>query len=188
VNAGVSKLAKVAFARIPQPALLKEPVQFWNEIFIANEAYMLDEITHPRIRRKLLYDAPTHRLFLEFIEGPTLNELVAAGVTVREPERTHRLLQCVAETVADLHEGLLCDRPIVHNDLKSMNILVPTASPSGQECEQTRNRSPWRSALRIASTGLSASVVDEAAIPSGGRIGTALGLGSSMGGYSPGAC
>ena len=31
--------------------------------------------------------------------------------------------------MADLHDGILCDRPIVHNDLKSMNVLVPMASP-----------------------------------------------------------
>jgi len=31
--------------------------------------------------------------------------------------------------VADLHAGILCGRPIIHNDLKSMNVLVPTAAP-----------------------------------------------------------
>ena len=127
--AGVSKLSKVEFARNPHPALLKEPAQFWDEIFIANEAYMLDDVTHPRIRQKLAYDAGSHRLFLEFIEGKTLNELVQAGVTLADPGRTHRLLQSVAETVADMHAGILCDRPIIHNDLKSMNVLVPDAAP-----------------------------------------------------------
>ena len=57
VEAGVSKLARVEFARHPYPALLKEPAHFWDEIFIANEAYVLGEVTHPRIRRKLAYDA-----------------------------------------------------------------------------------------------------------------------------------
>jgi len=128
-KAGVSKLAKVEFARNPYPALLKEPAQFWDEIYIANEAYMLDEVTHPRIRRVLAYDAASHRLFLEYVEGVTLQELVATGQTVQDPGRTHRLLQSVAETVADMHAGILCDRPIVHNDLKSMNVLVPAASP-----------------------------------------------------------
>ena len=28
-----------------------------------------------------------------------------------------------------MHAGILCDRPIVHNDLKSMNVLVPAACP-----------------------------------------------------------
>lgn len=128
VSAGVSKLFKVTFARNSHPALLKEPAQFWSEIFIANEANMLDEVTHPRIRRKLAYEATTHRLYLEFIEGKTLNELVKEGFTVADPKRTHRLLQSVAETVADLHAGILCGRPIVHNDLKSMNVLVPAGS------------------------------------------------------------
>ena len=45
----------------------------------------------------------------------------------------HRLLQSVAETVADMHEGIFCGRPIVHNDLKSMNVLVPASAP-----EETR--------------------------------------------------
>jgi len=129
VEAGVSKLARVEFARQPYPALLKEPAQFWDEVFIANEAYVLDEVTHPRIRRKLAYDAATHRLFLEFIEGTTLHELVRSGATRADPGRTHRLLQSVAETVADMHAGILCGRPIVHNDLKDKNVLVPAAAP-----------------------------------------------------------
>ena len=130
VKAGVSKLSKVAFARNPGSVLLKEPAQFWDEIFVANEAYMLDKITHPRVRRKLAYDGSSQRLYLQFIEGKTLNELVQEGVTVANPKRTHQLLQHVAETIADLHAGILCDRPVVHNDLKSMNILVPANAPN----------------------------------------------------------
>jgi serine/threonine protein kinase len=133
VEAGVSKLARVEFARHPYPALLKEPAHFWDEIFIANEAYVLGEVAHPHIRRKLVYDAAAHRLFLEYIEGATLHELVQAGITRSNPGRTHRLLQSVAETVADMHAGIFCGRPIVHNDLKSKNVLVPVTTP-----EETR--------------------------------------------------
>ena len=129
IAAGVSKLSKVEFARNPFPVLLKEPKEFWDEIFIANEAYMLEETTHPRIRQKLAYDATTHQLFLEYVEGTTLHDLVKAGVTLKDPARTHQILQSVAETVADLHAGILCGRPIIHNDLKSMNVLVPDAAP-----------------------------------------------------------
>lgn len=127
--AGVSTLSKVEFARSPYPALLKEPAHFWDEIFIANEAYILEEVTHPRIRRKLAYDAESHRLFLEFVEAVTLHDLVKAGVTLQDQSRTHHILQSVAETVADMHAGILCGRPIIHNDLKSMNVLVPAADP-----------------------------------------------------------
>ena len=129
VEAGVSKLTRVEFGRHPYPALLKEPAHFWDEIFIANEAFVLGEVTPPRVRRKLAYDADAHRLFLEYIEAETLQELVQAGVTRSEPGRMHRLLQSVAETVADLRAGIFCGRPIVHNDLKSMNVLVPLAAP-----------------------------------------------------------
>jgi len=129
VEAGVSNLARVEFARCPYPALLKEPAQFWDEVFIANEAYVLGEVTHPRIRRKLAYDAAAHRLFLEYIEGKNLHELVQAGETRANPGRTHRLLQGVAETVADMHAGIFCGRPIVHNDLKSKNVMVPAEAP-----------------------------------------------------------
>ena len=129
VQSRVSKLARVEFERHPYPALLKEPAQFWDEVFIANEAYVLEEVTHPRIRRKLAYDAATHRLFLEYIEGETLDDLVRQGITLKEPGRTHRLLQSVAETVADMHAGIFCGRPIVHNDLTSRNVLVPVAAP-----------------------------------------------------------
>ena len=129
VEAGVSKLSRVEFARHPFPALLKEPAHFWDEIFIANEAYVLGEISHPRVRRKLAYDAAAHRLFLEFIEAETLYELVQSGETRAQPRRTHRILQCVAETIADLHAGIFCERPVVHNDLKSMNVLVPVNAP-----------------------------------------------------------
>lgn len=126
----MSKLTKLEFARNPHPALLKEPAHFWDEIFIANEAYILDEVTHPRIRQKLAYDAASHRLFLEYVEATTLSELVRTGITLQDQRRTHKILQSVAETVADMHAGILCGRPIIHNDLKSMNVLVPTASPA----------------------------------------------------------
>lgn len=129
-EAGVSRLSRVQFARLALPALLKEPAHFWDEIFIANEAYVLDAISHPRVRRKLAYDAATHRLFLEFIEGKNLGDLVQEGLHRKEPGRVHRLLLGVAETVADLHAGIFCGRPVVHNDLKNMNVLVPDAAPS----------------------------------------------------------
>jgi serine/threonine protein kinase len=129
ITAGVSKISKVAFARNPHPVLLKEPKEFWDEIFIANEAYILGEITHPRIRRKLAYDATSHQLFLQYIDATTLHDLVKSGETLKDLARTHQLLQSVAETAADMHAGILCGRPIVHNDLKSMNVLVPTAAP-----------------------------------------------------------
>src|ERR1035437_6553020 len=96
VEAGVSKLSKVEFARNPHPALLKEPRNFWDEIFIANEAYMLDEITHPRIRQKLAYEATSHRLFLEYVEAMTLNDLVQAGGTGTGHRPAPKILHNVA--------------------------------------------------------------------------------------------
>ncbi|HLX71621.1 MAG TPA: protein kinase [Verrucomicrobiae bacterium] len=129
----VSRLARLEFERHPYPALLKVPANFWDEVFIANEAYVLGEVTHPRIRRKLGYDPDTYHLFLEYIEGETLDELVRRGITRSDPGRTHRLLQSLAETVADMHAGIFCGRPLVHNDLKSANVLVPVAAP-----EETR--------------------------------------------------
>ena len=42
VQSRVSKLTRVEFDRHPYPALLKEPAQFWDEVFIANEAYVLE--------------------------------------------------------------------------------------------------------------------------------------------------
>jgi serine/threonine protein kinase len=125
----VSKLTLVKFERNPYPALLKEPLNFWDGGFIANEASVLDSVTHPRIRRKLAYDPETHRLFLEYIEADTLDELVRKGIMRSDPDRTHRLLQSLAETVADMHAGIFCGRSLVHNDLKSGNVLVPMAAP-----------------------------------------------------------
>ena len=130
VGSRVSKLTRVEFERHPYPALLKEPAHFWDEIFISNEAYILSEVTHPRIRRKIAYDASTHQLFLEYIEADTLDELALKHITLKDPTRTHRLLQNLAETVADMHAGIFCGRPIVHNDLKSRNVLVPIAAPA----------------------------------------------------------
>jgi serine/threonine-protein kinase len=130
VAAGVAKLFKVQLARTPRPVLLKEPLNFWDEVYIANEARLLDEITHPRVRRKLAFDAPAHRLYLEYIEAATLQDLVVSGVTRQAPGRTHRILQGVAETVADLQAGIFCSRPVIHNDLKSLNVLVPAAAPN----------------------------------------------------------
>ena len=69
VQAGVSKLTKVRFARSSQPVLMKEPAQFWDEVYIANEAYILAEVTHPRVRRRLAYDAAIQRLFWNISKG-----------------------------------------------------------------------------------------------------------------------
>jgi len=129
VEAGVSQLSKVTLARLSRPVLLKQPAQFWDEAAIANESRMLKKITHPRVRRKLAYDAASHQLFLEYIEGVTLHDLVKGQGAAKDPARTHCLLQSVAETVADMHAGIWCRRPMVHNDLKSMNVLVPAAAP-----------------------------------------------------------
>ena len=68
-------------------------------------------------------------MFLEYLEAETLDELVRKGITRSDPARTHRLLQTLAETVVDMHDGVLCGRPLVHNDLKSGNVLVPAATP-----------------------------------------------------------
>ena len=125
----VSKLTRVEFERHPYPALLKEPANFWDGVFIANEASVLEEVTHPRIRRKLAYEPAEHRLFLEYIEAETLDELVRKGIMRNDPARTHRLLQSLAETVADMHAGVFCGRPLIHNDLKSGNVLVPATAP-----------------------------------------------------------
>jgi len=122
-------LTRVEFERHPYPALLKEPANYWDQVYIANESYVLREVTHPRVRRRLAYDADAHHLFLEYIEGETLDELVRNGATRSNPGWTHRLLQSLAETMADLHAGILCSRPLVHNDLKSGNVLVPVAAP-----------------------------------------------------------
>jgi serine/threonine protein kinase len=127
----VSRLARVEFERHPYSALLKEPANFWDDVFIANEAQVLDRVTHPRIRRKLAYDPITHRLFLEYIEGETLDELARKGVTGNDRGRTHRLLQSLAETIADMHAGIFCGQPLVHNDLKCGNVLVPATAPDG---------------------------------------------------------
>lgn len=129
VRSRVSKLARVEFERHPYPALLKEPANFFDGEFIANEASVLGEVTHPRIRRMLAYEPATHSLFLEYIEAETLDELVRGGITRSDPGRTHRLLQSLAETVADMHAGILCGHPLIHNDLKSGNVLVPDATP-----------------------------------------------------------
>jgi serine/threonine protein kinase len=129
VRSSVSKLARVEFERHPYPALLKERANFWDEVFIANEAFVLGDVTHPRIRRNPADDASTHQLFLESIEAGTLDELARKGITLADPGRTHRLLQGVAETVTDMHAGILCGRPIVHNDLKSRNVLVTVTAP-----------------------------------------------------------
>ncbi len=131
MEAGVSKLAIVEFARIPCPVLLKEPAHFWDEIFISNEAYILNEVTHPRIRKKFAYDAGSHRLFLEYIDATPSMTWLQTGVTLQDLRRRTalRLMQCVAETIWTCMAAFQCGRPIVHNDLKSMNVLVPTATP-----------------------------------------------------------
>ena len=130
VEAGVSKLSRVEFARHPYPVLLKEPAQFWDQVFLANEAYVLGEVTHPRIRRKLAYaTARPINFSWNTSRARRCMNWVQAGVTRADPRRTHRLLQSVVDAVADMHAGIFCGRPIVHNDLKSKNVLVSVEAP-----------------------------------------------------------
>ena len=120
----VSRIAKVTFQNQVNPVVMKEPAEFWHREFLLNESAILEEIRHPRVRRLIAFEPETCRLFLEFIDSPTLKDLIATKVYQAQPERIHGILTRLAETVADLHEGVLCTGPIVHGDLKPCNLMI----------------------------------------------------------------
>jgi serine/threonine protein kinase len=72
----------------------------------------------------IAFEPESGRLFLEFIDAPTLKDLVTDQTYATNPERIHIILKHLAEVVADLHEGVLCSHPVIHNDLKPCNLMV----------------------------------------------------------------
>jgi tRNA A-37 threonylcarbamoyl transferase component Bud32/tetratricopeptide (TPR) repeat protein len=83
------------------------------------EARAIAALAHPSIAQ--IYDVVTHDdrdwLVLEFVEGHTLTELLAAGPL--PVDRTVRLAIQVAEALAHAH-----DAGILHRDLKADNVMV----------------------------------------------------------------
>jgi predicted ATPase len=86
------------------------------------EARIQAGLAHPSIVAVHETGETEHGLFIamEFVEGPTLKELIAAGEL--DPARMLRLLSQVADALDTAHEAGL-----IHRDVKPQNILVRTA-------------------------------------------------------------
>lgn len=123
-NTKLSQLELVTLPGRPEPVLLKQPSQFWDAPYIHNEANILKDINHPNVRKLIAFNPTTRRLYLEFIDAPTLQDLTNQATYQTDPARVQRILQNLAETLADLHEGKHCTSRLVHNDLKPANVLV----------------------------------------------------------------
>ena len=84
------------------------------------EARILARVEHPNIVR--CFEAGEHEghpfFVMEFLECPTLSELVEAGNGL-PPERAATIAVGVAEALAAAHEA-----GVIHRDLKSSNVFV----------------------------------------------------------------
>jgi TolB-like protein len=120
------------------------------------EARIVSSMSHPGIATLFDFDTEGSSAFLtmEYVEGPTLREVLESG-----PMPVEKLLDCgaqVAEAVAAAHEG-----GVVHRDLKPENIMVtgsghykvldfgvarveePTEAPEGGKLSKTQTPTRW---------------------------------------------
>jgi eukaryotic-like serine/threonine-protein kinase len=106
-----------------QPAAIKVLSRIDQTARFQNEAYIQASVRHPHIA--VLYEYVMEGqhpcIVMEYVEGPTLEKLIARHR--RLPEATAlRILEEVVSAVAHLHE-----RGIIHRDLKSCNIKITSS-------------------------------------------------------------
>lgn len=97
-----------------------------NERF-RREAKLLSSVDHPAVVRVIDFESnPTDGtvLVLEYAEGPTLEQTLAAGPF--EPARALRVFRQLAEGLAVIHE-----RGIIHRDIKPQNVVL-SPTPTGE--------------------------------------------------------
>lgn len=96
------------------------------------EARVLESLDHPRIPRYLDYlhvgpdDDPRFFLIQQFVDGPTLLEVIERGERWDE-QRARRLLAELLEILVYIHER---QPPVLHRDVKPANVIVrPDGAP-----------------------------------------------------------
>lgn len=117
------------------------------------ESRLLASLAHPSL--VTLFDADLSAdppyLVMEYIDGPTLREVIGSGPM--EPRRVRRLAVHLADAVAFVHS-----QGIVHRDIKPSNVLLRPGSSRAE---------PWTATL--ADFGI-ASLVDTARLTAVGTV------------------
>ena len=111
----IEKSIDVAVKTIP-PELAHHP-EFLRRF--QQEARALTRLNHPNIVRllDLLRDQGSHYLVLEYVDGPSLSQLLTKGPL--PPERAREIALQVADALSHAHA-----HDIVHRDIKPSNILL----------------------------------------------------------------
>jgi serine/threonine protein kinase len=111
-----TKLQRDVALKILPEAFVRDPD---SRARLVREAQVLASLNHPNIAA--IYGLEevdgTHALALEFVEGQTLAELIAAGSV--PPDEAVRIARQIVDGLAAAHE-----RGIVHRDLKPANVKL----------------------------------------------------------------
>jgi eukaryotic-like serine/threonine-protein kinase len=119
---GMGEVYKATHISTRQPAAVKVLSQAAQSARFQNEAYIQASVHHPNIAA--LYDYVLHKdnpcIVMEYVEGPTLEKLIARHRRLPEAFAL-QLLEQITSAVAHLHrEG------IIHRDIKACNVKVST--------------------------------------------------------------
>lgn len=109
------------FTRITLPQRLQDRLE--------EEAFMLDQVDHPRIPRLIAYQRVRNQSLLVMERAPGLN---LEEVSLREGRLSPRLVVRIATQLADILRALRSDsgpagRPIAHGDIKPSNLVFDEA-------------------------------------------------------------
>ena len=116
---GMGEVFKATDTRLQRTVAIKTALVQFTERF-QREARAIAALNHPHIA--MLYDVGSSAeglgyLVLEYVEGPTLAELINKGPIA--PEEVQRIALMTAEAIEAAHE-----KGIVHRDLKPANIKL----------------------------------------------------------------
>src|SRR5690554_5972130 len=105
------------FTRVNLPQSLQDRLE--------EEAFMLEQIDHPRVPRMVAYQRVRHQSILVMQRAPGLN---LEEVSLREGRLSPRLVVRIAGQLADIlrvlrRESGPAGRPIVHGDIKPSNLV-----------------------------------------------------------------
>ena len=105
------------FSRITLPTHLQERLE--------EEAFMLDQVAHPRIPKLITYQRSRGQSILVMERAPGWN---LEQISLREGRLSPRLIMRIAAQLADILAALRCEsgpqaRPVVHGDIKPSNLV-----------------------------------------------------------------
>src|SRR5262245_8647804 len=111
---GMGEVYRALDTRLNRPVAIKISKEQFSERF-EREAQAVASLNHPNICT--LYDVGPNYLVMEFVEGATLAERVAAG-PLAIPEAL-AIARQIAEALSAAHE-----KGVIHRDLKPANVKL----------------------------------------------------------------